>query len=227
MEAGRRLLSSSPPPLHPPRKRPTSHLSPSAASPSSSVPVAHEEAAHAVTSLQTTSISRHVPASVLCREQCDDFRPSLHLTEDKTLQAILDRRRMENAVSSCEEQNSHQYHHHMEEIESQLLYWPGLWYLILSSSPEEKNVLPLSSESLANETAEIVDIMPSGVKQNISNSMTPWDVLSLAKKAAMVSKEAASLAENSFSFSAAELDPSPFQGYLLSFSVGANYMMPD
>ena len=36
MEAGRRLLSSSPPPLHPPRKRPTSHLSLSAASPSSS-----------------------------------------------------------------------------------------------------------------------------------------------------------------------------------------------
>ncbi|RWR91609.1 hypothetical protein CKAN_02077500 [Cinnamomum micranthum f. kanehirae] len=73
MEAGRKLFSSSPPPLHPPRKRPTSHLSPSAASPSSSVPVAHEQAAHAVTSLQTTAISGHFPASVLCREQRDDL----------------------------------------------------------------------------------------------------------------------------------------------------------
>lgn len=49
------------------------------------VPVVHEQAALVVTSLQTTSISRHFPASVLCREQRDDFRPSLHHMEDKTL----------------------------------------------------------------------------------------------------------------------------------------------
>lgn len=101
---------------------------------------------------------------------------------------------------------------------------------ISSSSPEEKYLLPLSAESVATDTAEVVGIKPSGVKQNSSNLIRPWDVLALAKKAVMVSKEAASLAGNSFSFSAADLDEwfvSYVSSLLLPFSVGANYMMLD
>ncbi|XXG40584.1 hypothetical protein AAC387_Pa01g1265 [Persea americana] len=211
MESMRSLLSSSLPPLHPPRNHPRTSLS-------SSVPVIHEQAAPVVMPMQTTSITRHFPALALCQEQCDDFRPPLHITEVKE---TLDWRRMNNAVSVCKEKKSYQYHQYLKKFERQFLYWPGLWYLSSASSTEVKQILPSSTESLATEKAKTVGIKP--IKQNSSNSMRPSDVLDLAKKAAVASKAAASLSESSFTFTAADLDGSLSHGSGLD---GLDVMVP-
>ncbi|XP_058082131.1 RNA polymerase sigma factor sigF, chloroplastic [Magnolia sinica] len=202
MEAGRRMISS--PSIHPPKTHLTVSLS-------SSVPMIHEQAAPAVTSMPTTSIAHHFPASVLLQEQRDDFRP-LHIgREDKTSLATLDRRRIESGVAFFEEKRSYQYDQYIKDFERQLLYWPGFWYLLPSSLREERSLLPLLMEPIATDTDNVLDIKPMGVAQNSPNSMRPWDVLALAKKAAMASKEAASLAKDC-NFLSADLDESLISG---------------
>lgn len=204
MEAGKSLLLS-PPHIHPPKNHLRTPLS-------SSVTVVHEQATPAVTYMRTTSIARYFPASVLCQEQRDDSRPHLQIMEEKAFQATLDQRHMENAVSFSEEKENSQCSQYLKEFKSQLLYWPGLWYLFPSLSTDEKPLLLSSPESAADGTAEDVGSRPGTVRKGSSNPMKPGDVLALAKKALAASKEAAALAENSFSFSTAALDEAPFPG---------------
>lgn len=90
------------------------------------------------------------------------------------------------------------------------------------SSTEVKQILPSSTESLATEKAKTVGIKP--IKQNSSNPMRPCDVLDLAKIAAVASKAAASLADSSFAFTAADLDESLSHG--LAFCYSSSFLLP-
>ncbi|XP_077221756.1 RNApolymerase sigma-subunit F [Tasmannia lanceolata] len=195
MEASRNLLCS--PSLHPPKIHLTNSFS-------SSVPMIHEQAALVVTSISTTSMARHFPASVLLQEQRDDSRLSLPFSrEDKAPQATLDRRRMEKGVSLCEEKKNYEFDQYLKDFQRQLLYWPGFCYLLPSSCTKVNPLLSLSTESIATTTDKVVDVKPRQV--------SPWDALALAKKAVMASKEAASLAENSDTV-VADLDESFISG---------------
>ncbi|XP_010241843.1 PREDICTED: RNA polymerase sigma factor sigF, chloroplastic isoform X1 [Nelumbo nucifera] len=177
MEVGRNLVSSAS--LFPPRTQLKN-------SSSSGMPVTllHEQANPIVVSMPTTSITRHFPASVLLQEQRDDIRPFLQIIrEDKTSQAMLDRRKLEDKVHLYEEKKSCQPDRYWEGFERQLLYWPGLWYLLPSLYKGEKPLLSMVTQSTAAGTVKNVDVRPC-------------DALELAKKAVLASKQAASLAKD-------------------------------
>lgn len=101
------------------------------------------------------------------------------------------------------------------------------------SSPEVKQLLPSTTGSLETKKAKIVGIKSTKVEQRSSNPVRPCDLLDLAKKAMMTSKEATSLTESSFAFTAADLDESLSHGlaFLLfilfpfAFLIGANCMI--
>eukprot|EP00262_Sarcandra_glabra_P012625 TRINITY_DN328_c0_g1_i1.p1 TRINITY_DN328_c0_g1~~TRINITY_DN328_c0_g1_i1.p1 ORF type:complete len:552 (+),score=92.90 TRINITY_DN328_c0_g1_i1:393-2048(+) len=171
----------------------------------------HEQAAVAVTSMPTTAIARNFPASVLLQEQRDHFRLLHIVKEDKTFQATLDRRQMENGMPVCEEKINCEFDQYLKDFQCQLLYCPGLWYLLPSSRTQENPLVSLSLESVVIDTDKVVDIKSMRVNRNSSNAVRPSDVLALAKKAVMASKEAAALAENP-NFLSGILDESLFPG---------------
>ncbi|KAI3917117.1 hypothetical protein MKX01_003566 [Papaver californicum] len=187
MEAGRNLLSS-PPIIHSKHQLRNSHPL--------SVAVLHEQAALAVTAVQTTSTTRHFPASVLQQEQRDDLRSLLHLREEKPYQATLDRPQIDNDASLNQEKKEHGCDTYHKDFERQLLYSPGLWYLLPPSQRENK-VSSLEMQSMSSDTDEALHVKA-------------YDLLALAKQAVLVSKQAASLIvdSNSNLHSANELTPS-------------------
>ncbi|MCL7043115.1 hypothetical protein MKW94_021176 [Papaver nudicaule] len=168
METSRNLLSS--PPFIPSKHQLRN-------SPPLFVAVLHEQAALAVTAVQTTSITRHFPASVLLQEQRDDLRSSLHLREEKPCQAALDRTQIDDDESIIQAKKDHGSDKYLKDFERQLLYSPGLWYLLPPSQRENK-VSEMQSMSL--DTDEALHVKAC-------------DLLALAKQALMVSKQAASL----------------------------------
>ncbi|KAI3874569.1 hypothetical protein MKX03_028578 [Papaver bracteatum] len=189
MEAGRNLLSS--PPFIP-SKHQLRNAHPL------SVAVLHEQAALAVTAVQTTSTTRHFPASVL-QEQRDDLRSLLHLREEKPHQAALDRTQIDNDTSLNQEKKEHgseSSDKYLKDFERQLLYSPGLWYLSPPSQRENK-ALSLDIQSMSSDADEELHVKA-------------YDLLALAKQAVLVSKQAASLIvdSNSHLHNADELIPS-------------------
>ncbi|XP_059646852.1 RNA polymerase sigma factor sigF, chloroplastic [Cornus florida] len=176
MEAGRNLLSSSPP--FPPR----THLRNCPSSSNSSVLMLHEQPAPALTSVPTTSLARHFPTSVLLQEQRDESRPFLHVTKDDRIsQVTLDSRRMETGSSVHEEDNTVDSFQYLKDFQHQLLNWPGLSYLLPSLQTGET---PSSTaQSVPSKTNKLMDV-------------EPHNVVALAKKALSASKQAALLTEN-------------------------------
>ncbi|RZC70501.1 hypothetical protein C5167_033693 [Papaver somniferum] len=189
MEAGRNLLSS--PPFIP-SKHQLRNAHPL------SVAVLHEQAALAVTAVQTTSTTRHFPASVL-QEQRDDLRSLLHLREEKPYKTALDRTQIDNDTSLNQEKRergSEASDKYLKDFERQLLYSPGLWYLSPPSQRENK-ASSLDMQSMSSDADEELHVKAC-------------DLLALAKQAVLVSKQASSLIvdSNSHLHNANELIPS-------------------
>ncbi|KAA8516564.1 hypothetical protein F0562_016930 [Nyssa sinensis] len=173
MEAGRNLLSSSP--SFPPRPH-------SRNCPSSSVSMLHEQPAPAMTSLPTTSLARHFPASVLLQEQRDENRPFMHIMkEDRTSQVTLDGKRMETGSLVHEENNTVDSDQYLKDFQHRLLHWPGLWYLLPSVQAGETPSLTM--QSAQSQKKKPVDVEPG-------------NVVALAKKALSASKQAALLTDS-------------------------------
>ncbi|CAK9182600.1 unnamed protein product [Ilex paraguariensis] len=188
MEAGRSLLSSSPP--CPPRTHLKNSLSSASTSSSCSVLMVHEQAGSVLTSTGTTSLPRHFPTSVLLQELHDESRPLLHIMkEDRTSLATLDRRRLEEGFSAHEENGAVDTDQYLKDFQCQLLKWPGLWYLLPSLQTGGSPSLNSSSQSVPSKPNKLIDV-------------EPHFVLALAQKALSASKEAALLAEDSKLFEA-------------------------
>ncbi|XWS66861.1 hypothetical protein CRYUN_Cryun05aG0237300 [Craigia yunnanensis] len=180
MEAARNFLSSPPPPTFSTRTQ----LKNSVFSSSSSVSMSHEQAAPAATSIPTTSLARNFPTSVLSQEQRDDYRPLpvLHFfKEDKACLGATDKQRTENGASLHEEKACNNFG--QLGFEQQLLQWPDLRQLLSLLELGENPSSSLNMQSVAADTEEIMNVEPS-------------NVVALAKKALLASKQAASLAED-------------------------------
>ncbi|KAF5201008.1 Rna polymerase sigma factor sigf protein [Thalictrum thalictroides] len=171
MEAGKQLIPS------PPLFLPKTHLRNSL---SSSVTMLHEQATPAVTS--STSTTQHFPTSVLLQEQRDEFRPFLHIKDDKNSQVVLEKKHADSAVVFSEEKKILESDQYIKDFERQLLYWPGS--LFPSSYPGEKQLISNNMPGTVPYKNETTDVEPS-------------DALSLAMKAVIASKEAASLVKES------------------------------
>ncbi|XP_068645990.1 RNA polymerase sigma factor sigF, chloroplastic isoform X2 [Aristolochia californica] len=158
-------------------------------SPSTSVQMINDETTVVVTSTSTTSIAQHFPASVFLQDH--DLKTSLPFgREDRT--ASSERSLIDRAVPSCEQKKSDRY---LKDFQRQLLYWPGVCYLLPPIHSDEK---PLSSlrESTSNVADKVADIKLESMGSRHLDSAEPWNALTLAKEAVMASKEAAFLAEN-------------------------------
>ncbi|XVF07873.1 hypothetical protein REPUB_Repub06bG0177100 [Reevesia pubescens] len=179
MEAARNLLSS------PPTFSTRTQLKNSVfSSSSSSVSMFHEQAAPAATSIPITSVARHFPTSVLSQEQRDDYRPLpvFHFfKEDKAYPGATDKQQMENGASLQEEKALNNFG--QLGFKQQLLQRHDLRQLLslleLGDNPSSSSNI----QSVAADTEEIVNVEPS-------------NVVALAKKALLASKQAAALAED-------------------------------
>ncbi|GMI79991.1 RNApolymerase sigma-subunit F, SIGMA FACTOR 6 [Hibiscus trionum] len=173
MEASRNLLYS-PPTISPRTLLKNSFFSSS----SSSVSMFHyEQAAPASTSIPIASVARHFPTSVITQEQRDDYRPLpvLHfLKEDKAYPTG-------NGPTIQKEKESGNFG--QLGFEQQLLQWPDLKQLLTLLELEENPSSSLNMRSVAADTEELMNVEPS-------------NVVALAKKALLASKQAASLAED-------------------------------
>ncbi|KAK9158489.1 hypothetical protein Scep_005063 [Stephania cephalantha] len=130
----------------------------------------------------TSSTTWHFPASALLQEQHIDFRPLLHMSDDKPSQTMLDRRK--NDAASCEENKSSECDLYMKHFEQQLLYASDLCSVFPSLCAGEKLFPSMTMQSIDPDTDSLANV-------------EPHDVLALAKKAVAASKQAASLAEES------------------------------
>ncbi|KAK9124204.1 hypothetical protein Sjap_013806 [Stephania japonica] len=171
MESGRYLLHS--PSLFPPKIQPRN---PTALS------VWHLWQTISSAKSSTSSTTWHSPASALLQEQHIDFRPLLHMSDDKPSRTMLDRRKKDAA--SCEENKSSECDSYMKHFEQQLLYASDLCSVFPSLCDGEKLFPATTMQSIAPDTDSLANV-------------EPHDVLALAKKAVVASKQAASLAEES------------------------------
>nr|AKC88791.1 sigma factor [Pelargonium tetragonum] len=168
METASNFLA--PPPPFPPR------------TPSRKCTSSTSSSAPAVTSMPAASLAQSFPTSVLLQEQHDEYKPLLHiLKEDKISQVTLDRRHMLTGHSGKEEDpsNSEQL---VQNLEHQLLDWPGL-YPLLPPSYMHKDPSLSSNMQSATVSMNLIDAEPS-------------IALALAKKALSASKHAALLYED-------------------------------
>nr|AKC88790.1 sigma factor [Pelargonium nanum] len=139
-------------------------------------------AAPAVTSMPTASLARSFPTSVLLQEQRDEYKPLLHiLKEDNISQVTLDRRHMLTDFSGKEEDPGHS-EQLVQNLEHQLLDWPGLYPLLPSSNMHKDPSLSPTMQP-ATVSMKLIDVEPS-------------IALALAKKALSASKHAAMLYED-------------------------------
>ncbi|XP_016467962.2 RNA polymerase sigma factor sigF, chloroplastic isoform X1 [Nicotiana tabacum] len=179
--AGRNLLSS--PPTTFSHKTQLSRSSPSSIS--SSVLMLYEHVAPALTSVPHAYLVRHVPASVINPEQQFENRLQLHsVKEEKTSLATIDRRLVEAASSAMEENDAVDSEQNINALQVQLLRSPGLSYLFSSYHLKEKVPLTLDTESLSDKGEKLMNF-------------EPHNVVALARKALLASREAALLAEDS------------------------------
>lgn len=158
MEAARNLLSPSP------SFQTKTHLKNTHSSPS--LVMLHEQTTPVVSSRHISSISRHFPASVLSQEPREEYRSLSHsFKEDRTSQVTMERRQLEDVVSSRED----------EKFEQQLLSSTGLWNLLLDSQTAEKQ---LSSVVLPLPDAEPCDVVAMA-----------REALSASKQAALLAED--------------------------------------
>ncbi|KAK7267707.1 hypothetical protein RIF29_20385 [Crotalaria pallida] len=194
MESVRTIFCSSPP--FPPRTYHGNTLLSSSSPSSTSVLMIREQASPAVASLSCGCSVQHFPTSVLLQEQRDEFRPALHMyKEEKISQEILNTRQMEMA-SVHEEDNTGNVDLLVHDFRQQLHLWPSLQNLLTSSQAEEI----AASSTLQNVTVE--SERPADDVQ--CNSV------SLAKKALLASKQAASVIEDLKSIKADDDDSLSF-----------------
>ncbi|KAG5556545.1 hypothetical protein RHGRI_006969 [Rhododendron griersonianum] len=174
MEAGRNLLTLSPPILPPQTHHRISSFC------SVSVLMLHEQSARSLPFLATTSLAQHFPTSVVQQEQRDEGRSLLRITrEDKTCQVILEKTREESESSAHEEDISYSYER-LKDLERRILNLPALWYL--SPSLQYGDLTSFSMLSGFSKTKRLVDV-------------ESHNVVALAKKALSASKQAALLAD--------------------------------
>ncbi|XP_072957868.1 RNA polymerase sigma factor sigF, chloroplastic [Typha angustifolia] len=202
MDAGKSLLSSS---LPSPSYLPRTHFRNPV---STSVQMLHEHTSRVVASMPTSSTLRHFPTSVLSLEQREDYKGHYFLKDEKVAQETLDRQQLETGTSSCEENEEQEFDQYRKYFERQMLYQSGFW---LPPTCSKENPISVSTEELiAHENTATIE---NGAKEfeNSANSVTPDDVLALAKRAMMATRKAAVLAEKS-SILAAELNEPHFHG---------------
>ncbi|KAI8563006.1 hypothetical protein RHMOL_Rhmol03G0080300 [Rhododendron molle] len=181
MEAGRNLLTLSPPILPPQNHHRISSFC------SVSVLMLHEQSARSLPFLATTSLAQHFPTSVVQQEQRDEGRSLLRITrEDKTCQVklsgyqvILEKTREESESSAHEEDISYS-HEWLKDLECRMLNLPALWYLL--PSLQYGDLTSFSMLSGFSKTKRLVDV-------------ESHDVVALARKALSASKQAALLAD--------------------------------
>ncbi|KAE9612313.1 hypothetical protein Lal_00022811 [Lupinus albus] len=192
MESVRNMFCSSPPFPQRTHHGNTLLLSP----PSTSVLMIREQAAPAVAARSRGCSVQNFPTSVLLQEQRDEYRPALHMyKEDKISQEILNTRQMEMA-SVHEDNSAGNADELVQDFRWQLHLWPRLQNLLTASQIGEIDAASSTLPKVSVESERPVD----GVQ---------CDTVSRAKKASLVSKQAASVAEDLTSIKADD-DSHPF-----------------
>ncbi|CAL9077849.1 unnamed protein product [Musa acuminata var. zebrina] len=185
MEAGTRLLSPSPPP----KQARTYIRNPSFAS----VARLHDQAVRTIRSVPAASVVRPVSALTLSKDQQDDRRASFNKDENRAT-ATLFKQLTDVGSSDNKEKEEYDFDRHQRGSEDQLLC-SGLLDPFPSFHCKEKSLLAMSIEQ--EDSAKSIGQDKRMQSANGTNFMTPVDVLALATRAAMASREATSLAEKS------------------------------
>ncbi|GMI96590.1 RNApolymerase sigma-subunit F, SIGMA FACTOR 6 [Hibiscus trionum] len=152
-------------------------------SPSSSVSMFHEQVAPtAATSIPIASVSSHFPRSVLSQEQRDDCRapPVLQFFKEDQAYQEATIEKLENGTLHVGKASSS---FGGLGSEQQLLQWPDLRKLLSLLESGENPSSYLNTQSVAADSEEIMNVEPS-------------NIVDLAKKALLASKQAAALAED-------------------------------
>lgn len=207
------LLSSPSPPL--PKNIKHHHFLRAASTPlpssssSTSVAVVPDQA-----TLLLTSVRKFPPSPLPQQAQSNAaaaaaaVKTSLVNEEENMLQKILVRNRQHAeeaaAVPLHKEKEKQEFDRYLKYFERRLLYQPGLWHLFPTSFTEETlpNLVTESKSLVASETNIGSELLR---KDRSPSSVKPEDVLALAKKAMIASKNAALLADKS-DILAAEFD---------------------
>ncbi|KAJ8513784.1 hypothetical protein OPV22_004218 [Ensete ventricosum] len=180
MEAGTRLLSPSPPPKQ--TRTRIRNLS------FGSVARLHDQAIRTIRSVPAASVVRPFSTSTLSKDQQDDRRTSFNKDESRT--TLTDVGSSEN-----KEKEEYDFDRHQRRSEDQLLHRSGLSDPFPSFHCKENSLLAMSIEQ--EDSAKYVGQDKRMQSANGTNFVTPVDVLALATRAVMASREATSLAEKS------------------------------
>ncbi|CAL9053226.1 RNA polymerase sigma factor sigF, chloroplastic-like [Musa acuminata AAA Group] len=186
MEAGTRLLSPSPPP----KQARTYIRNPSFGS----VARLHDQAVRTIRSVPAASVVRPVSASTLSKDQQDDRRASFNKDENRAT-ATLFKQLTDVGSSDNKEKEEYDFDRHQRGSEDQLLYRSGLLDPFPSFHCKEKSLLAMSIEQ--EDSTKSIGQDKRMQSANGTNFMTLVDVLALATRATMASREATSLAEKS------------------------------
>ncbi|CAK8571613.1 unnamed protein product [Lathyrus sativus] len=169
MESTKTMFCSSPlftPRIHPRNTLPSSSYT--------SVLMLREQVAPTVTSWCTSFSARNFPTSVLLQDQCNEYRPLLHISKkDKTCQATLNTRQMD-MVSVQEESDTDNDVQVAHDFRKRLHLLPRLENILTSSR---------AGEADASSTLQNADSLQC-------------NAVSLTRKAFPSSKQAASIAED-------------------------------
>ncbi|KAI5395630.1 RNA polymerase sigma factor sigF, chloroplastic [Lathyrus oleraceus] len=177
MESAKTMFCSSPlftPRIHPWNTLPSSSYT--------SVLMLREQVAPTVTSWCTSFSAQNFPTSVLLQDQCNEYRPLLHISKkDKTCQATLKTRQMD--MVSVQEEND-----------------TGNAVQVAHDFRKRLHLLPRLENLLTSSRAGEVDA--SSTLQNADSLQC--NAVSLTRKAFPSSKQAASIAEDLSSIKADE-----------------------
>ncbi|URD96420.1 RNA polymerase sigma factor [Musa troglodytarum] len=171
----------------------------------------HDQAVRTIRSVPAASVVRPFLASTLSRDQQDDRRASLNKDESRAT-ATLFKQLTDVGSSQNKEKEEYDFDRHQRRSEDQLLCRSGLLDPFPSFHCKEKSLPAMSIEQADNSKSIGQDKRMQSA--NGTNFMTPVDVLALATRATMASREATSLAENSNILAAQ---------FLESHSPGLNY----
>ncbi|AES60705.2 putative RNA polymerase sigma-70 like domain, RNA polymerase sigma-B/F/G type [Medicago truncatula] len=176
MESARTMFCSSP--LCPPR---THHWNTLPSSSYTSVLMLREQVAPTVTAWCTSYSSQNFPTSVLLQEQCDEYRPLLHISKkDKTCQATLNTRQMD-MVSVQEKNDTSNTDQVARDFRQHLHLLPRLENLLTSSQTGEMDgsstlqhadSLQCNAVSLSKQAASVAeDLISIKADEDADNSI--------------------------------------------------------
>lgn len=155
----------------------------------------HGQISRAIISTPIKSAARHFPTSILAQELHNGYNNSYAVQEEKVAQAMLDVQSMEDSSLSSDEREKHQFDLYLKHLERSLLSHPGLWYSFFATHNLENPVMR-TTEVINYKQADVsAELMQT--EQDIISAVSPDDVLELARRALMASRDAASLAEKS------------------------------